>query len=490
MLLFCLLSTPQAAAQREAVPGISDYGWKALSWGLTPRQAQRALSSLGPYRTREIPAMDLLAGFDALWNPEDILAASMRREAGGTLLATNYHGAVLLFLHEQLFGVYISQSSPQHIQDSLFQAMRHRYPDARTLIQGQGRTLFQHFAGNRRIVWQGRPSGFTLAFYDPSRMPLSVAKEAAPVLSLRSEPQRMSSAPRPTEPDGRTWIEPDSGLEFLHIPAGCFQRYSPRQREPQQVCVQDYWISRHEVTRQALTSCRQPWEAPPQNSVRQSPDPSEQISDTSRLPAAGISRSEALEFSDCLDHKHPGRDFALPTAAQWELAARGGASGTAPWQGYSDACAWGNFADQNATAGAPKLTDVFPCDDGHAEQAPVGSYAPNPWGFHDLLGNVWEWCFPSQNDLDSDFTACGGSFRSGPDETGFFSRLRLPESARRDDVGFRMVMRTTGPEAPRERQPRLMPEQPADWPQHAPEAWNPQPAPVPPGKRPAIEDLM
>ena len=82
----------------------------------------------------------------------------------------------------------------------------------------------------------------------------------------------------------------------------------------------------------------------------------------------------------------------LPSEAEWEYAARAATTGAYWWGdqvGGPNKVA--NLADDTAKRQFPGLAVESGYDDGAARTSAVGSYPANPWGLHDMTGNVWEW---------------------------------------------------------------------------------------------------
>ncbi|WP_406197121.1 formylglycine-generating enzyme family protein [Kitasatospora sp. NBC_01560] len=178
-----------------------------------------------------------------------------------------------------------------------------------------------------------------------------------------------------------------------------------------------------------------------------------------RLPVEGVSWWDAIRFCNALSRREgltpayrlgpdggggggteAGRDgdgtegiawdraadgYRLPTEAEWEHACRAGTDG--PHYGPLDEIAWYR---------------------GNSEERihEVGGRSANPWGFHDMLGNVWDWCWDV---YDAEVYGGYRVLRGG----GWFdehwscrasARRRSHPTYRVDDVGFRVARSLTG----------------------------------------------
>jgi formylglycine-generating enzyme required for sulfatase activity len=102
------------------------------------------------------------------------------------------------------------------------------------------------------------------------------------------------------------------------------------------------------------------------------------------LPVDSVSWEAAREFCKRLSEKE-GREYRLPTEAEWEYAARAGTT-TPFWQGETV-----NTDQANFDGGKPyRKADARGAY--RQRTTPVTYFRPNPWGLCDMGGNLWQWC--------------------------------------------------------------------------------------------------
>jgi Uncharacterized conserved protein len=115
------------------------------------------------------------------------------------------------------------------------------------------------------------------------------------------------------------------------------------------------------------------------------------------LPVEDVSWNDTQKFITALNAA-TGKNYRLPTEAEWEYAARGGTKS----KGYK-------------YSGSNNLVDVAWFDKGGYSLEPVGTKQPNELGIYDMSGNVWEWC----NDWAEEYTASPQRDPKGPSSGDF-----------------------------------------------------------------------
>lgn len=149
--------------------------------------------------------------------------------------------------------------------------------------------------------------------------------------------------------------------------------------------------------------------------------------DADLYPVDGVTWEQAKEFVRKLNDLDTTAFYRLPTEFEWEFAARAGSDSLLSWKETSMQ-AWIQKTDKGTTS-------------------PVGKMIPNPWGFHDMLGNVWEWVEDFYNDqvfatpvapkTGEVHVLKGGSFTSDVTNATYFFHGGGPGNGY--DVGFRVV---------------------------------------------------
>ncbi|WP_225212109.1 formylglycine-generating enzyme family protein [Stenotrophomonas lacuserhaii] len=173
-------------------------------------------------------------------------------------------------------------------------------------------------------------------------------------------------------------------------------------------------------------------------------------------PVMHVSVRDAEAYANWLSEQ-TGRSYRLPSEAEFEYAARAGASGRYPW---GDAGVpppdSGNFTGSlDVSPTGRRWANAFiGYGDGYWGAAPVGMFKPNAWGLHDMGGNLSEWvadCWhASYRRAPSDGAAwfnpgCrarvirGGNWANAPEQTRAAWRQSQDSDTTSGRIGFRLV---------------------------------------------------
>ncbi|PID73160.1 MAG: hypothetical protein CSB33_05020 [Desulfobacterales bacterium] len=230
----------------------------------------------------------------------------------------------------------------------------------------------------------------------------------------------------------------DLGMKFVYIPPGTFVMGSPeteaRRKDdetPHKVTLSAGWYMQTTEVTQGQ------WQA-----VMGS-NPSAFAECGENCPVENVSWIDVQNFIAKLNALDRRSQYRLPTEAEWEYACRAGKKTRYFWGDETD-CRKANFANSPL---ADECKGVSP-----GKPSPVGAYPANPWGLHDMHGNVWEWCADWYGEYGSaavtdpkgppngvNRTLRGGAYFDPAASCRTANRCWDPADYRVQDIGFRLV---------------------------------------------------
>jgi formylglycine-generating enzyme required for sulfatase activity len=232
------------------------------------------------------------------------------------------------------------------------------------------------------------------------------------------------STPQPGDVFRDTLADGNLGPEMVVIPAGTFQMGDIQgvgwddEKPVHWVSIGSFAMARYEITNAEyvhfLNSVkrrgpeREPWfetkDEDEDSHIIGTPGNFGVETGYENHPVIEVSWYGVTAYADWLSQQ-TGKSYRLPSEAQWEYAARAGTD-TQYW--------WGN---EIGTARANCDSD---CGDSFTRTAPVGSFAPNPFGLYDTVGNVWEWVADPWHDNYEGAPTDGSVWTEGGD-SGLFA---------------------------------------------------------------------
>ncbi|MEA5477825.1 SUMF1/EgtB/PvdO family nonheme iron enzyme [Pseudanabaena galeata UHCC 0370] len=292
---------------------------------------------------------------------------------------------------------------------------------------GLGTLTFGALQGNSALPRPSRPKPTPTT--TPTSSPSPPITEKPPISSPNPSPNANKVQSKSFAVD----LENGINLDMVYIPSGKFTMGSPPEvgydnERPQieDVNISAFYMGKYEVTQAQ-------WQA------IMGTNPSS-FKDNLQNPVE-VSWDDAQEFCKKLSQK-TGREFRLPSEAEWEYACRAGTT-----TAYS-------FGDNASLLGEY----AWYADNSAQKIHPVGQKKPNPWGLYDMHGNLWEWCQDSyekyggesdlirktgkaitkENDIRSHLFR-GGLFLLPAQLCRSAFRIKFDERAQSYFVGFRIV---------------------------------------------------
>jgi formylglycine-generating enzyme len=175
---------------------------------------------------------------------------------------------------------------------------------------------------------------------------------------------------------------------------------------------------------------------------------------TDEHPVVNVSWNDAVAFCKWLSKKE-GKNYRLPTEAEWEYACRAGTT-TRYYSGDDPETLSkvGNVADAAFKAKFPAAKGTTKASDGYVFTAPVGKFKPNAFALYDMHGNAYEWCAdwydpeyyatspvddPSGPISGADHPVRGGNWSGREDTARSAHRYGFHAVVKSDFIGFRVA---------------------------------------------------
>jgi len=331
---------------------------------------------------------------------------------------------------------------------------------------------YLYASGDRVVFPQRLKEPLTVAAGSPAPVPSPAPSAATPA----PQPAIASNAPP------KTFRDCPNCPEMVVIPAGSFMMgAAPGENERYQVpttetirdepqhrvtIAKPFALAKFDVTRAEFAAFAHPtgfaprpgcmavvgnnWVPQPQASWD---DPG--YPQTDNEPAVCMNMLEINAYLRWLSNT-TGKNYRLPSEAEWEYAERAGATTAFYWgDDIKDACAHENVGDE-AWGQKYGNSGAIPCNDQFSDIAPVGSFKPNAFGLYDMAGNIFVHVADCWNETYQGAPTDGSAWMTGdclrhvvrkaaygnPHPFMFRAASRSPEGdlAKRNRFGFRVAL--------------------------------------------------